>query len=42
MKDQALQEALDADPGAAEVIRKDKLAKALDRMPSDDAEGPKD
>jgi hypothetical protein len=42
MKDQALQEAFEADPGAAEAIRKDKLAKALDRMPSDDAEGPKD
>jgi len=45
MKDQALQEAFDADPGAKEAIRRDttKLAKALGRMSSDtdDAEGPK-
>ena len=49
MKDQALQEALDADPGAKEAILKDtaklsaKMSKALSRMSSDtdDAEGPK-
>jgi len=45
MKDQALQEAFDADPGAKEAVRRDttKLAKALGRMSSgtDDAEGPK-
>jgi hypothetical protein len=43
MKDQALQEAFDADPGAAEAIRRDttKLAKALGRMSSDTTEGPK-
>jgi hypothetical protein len=48
MKDQALQEALDADPGAKEAIRKDtaklsaKMSKALSRTSSDtdDAEGP--
>jgi hypothetical protein len=44
MKDQALQEAFDADPGAKEAVRRDttKLARALGRMSSGTAEGPKD
>jgi len=43
MKDQALQEAFDADPGAKEAVRRNtaKLAKALGRMSSDTTEGPK-